>query len=260
LVVDAQYTAEPLVRPVHDLGIPVLGRVSSHRCFFLPPPPYSGFGRPRVRGRKLKLNDQRTLPRPETKQEWEWGDGRRVEVSRWEDVRMRQWPTQPLALYRVVEYRADGNSRYPRPLWLIFVTPHRQPRPTPREAETIDDERFSIEHSIRFLKGELGLVEGQFNGPEAEARVQVWVEMVATCFWWLWALRALAEQPREGLPKWWRSSKLTPGAVRRLAAGLLLSFGWEKPQPKVRGKSPGRAPGTAMKPRPRWKAVLQAAQ
>ena len=52
--------------------------------------------------------------------------------------------------------------------------------PTPREAEAIYDERFSIEHLIRFGKQELGLVSGQFNGPVAEGREQVWVELVAT--------------------------------------------------------------------------------
>src|SRR2546422_6368684 len=146
LAVDAQYTVAPFLRPVHELGVPVLGRVRSNRCFYLPPPPYPGAGRPRVRGRKLKLNDQRTLPRPELESEWELPTGGRVEVSRWDDVRLKQWPQQPLALYRVIEYRANGKPRYKRPLWLIFV-PLAERRPTPREAEAIYDERFSIEHS-----------------------------------------------------------------------------------------------------------------
>jgi len=252
LAVDAQYTVEPFLRPVHALGVPVLGRGRSNRCFYLPPPPYQGAGRPRVRGRKLKLNDQRTLPRPELESEWALPSGGRVVVSRWDDVRLKQWPQQPLALYRVVEYRADGKPRYKRPLWLLFV-PLRARRPTPREAEAIYDERFSIEHSIRFMKGELGLTCGQFNGPEAEGRVQVWVEVVATAFWFLWALRTRARSQPAAWPKWWRSRKLTPGAVRRLAAGLLLGLGWQKPQPKLRGKSPGRRRGVKMEPRRRYK-------
>ena len=39
-------------------------------------------------------------------------------------------------------------------------------------------------------KQELGLVSGQFNGPAAEGREQTWVELLATVFWLLWALRA----------------------------------------------------------------------
>src|SRR5690606_15409693 len=142
--------------------------------------------------------------------------GRRIEVSRWNDLRIKKWPTQALTLYRVIEYKADGQPRYKRPLWLIFV-PLEQSLPTPRQAEAIYDERFQGEHSIRFLKQQLGLSAGQFNGPEAEGRLQVWVEMVGTAFWLLWALRALAhEQPRT-LPKWWKSGKLTPGALRWMA-------------------------------------------
>ena len=178
-----------------------------------------------------------------------------------DDIRMRKWPPQRLALYRVIEYKADGKPRYKRPLWLIFVPASLEIElPTPREAQAIYDERFSVEHSIRFMKGDLGLTCGQFNSAEAEGRVQVWVEMVATAFWFLWALRALAETEREKLPGWWRSGKLTPGAVRRLAAGLLLSLGWSKPEPKTRGKSLGRAAGTRFEPRERYKAYRRASR
>jgi DDE superfamily endonuclease len=121
LVVDAHYTVEPFLNPVHQLGIPILGRVASNRVFFLPPPPYTGFGRPPVRGLKIKLNDARTLPQINAKEEWRLENGGRIEVSRWDDVRMRKWPGQQLVLYRVIEYRADGQPRYKRPLWLIFA-------------------------------------------------------------------------------------------------------------------------------------------
>jgi hypothetical protein len=261
LTVDAQYTVEPFLNPVHQLGIPILGRVASNRVFFLPPPPYPGFGRPRVRGRKIKLNDARTLPKIDAKQEWELEDGRTIEVSRWDDIRTRKWPGQRLALYRVIEYKADGKLRYKRPLWLIFVPASLEiVLPTPCEAQAIYEERFSVEHSIRFMKGDLGLTCGQFNSTEAEGRVQVWVEMVATTFWFLWALRAMAETEREKIPGWWRNGKLTPGAVRRLAAGLLLSLGWSKPEPKTRGKSLGRAAGTRFEPRERYKTYRSASQ
>lgn len=145
-----------------------------------------------MRGRKIKLNDGRTLPPIDAAEHWELNSGGRIEVSRWNDLRMRQWPGQALALYRVIEYRAEGKPRYQRPLWLIFVaapapspesTPaaclsvdadrHADRVPTPREAEAIYDQRFEIEHSLRFMKSELGLTCGQFNSIAAEGRVQV---------------------------------------------------------------------------------------
>jgi hypothetical protein len=254
LTVDAQYTVAPFLKPVHELGVPILGRTRSNRCFYLPPPEYSGFGRPAVRGRKIKLNDAGTLPPIDVQDEWELEDGGRVEVSRWDDVRIRQWLAQRLVLYRVIEYKADGGRRYKRPLWLIFVPRTSQAEaPAPRQAEAIYDERFSIEHGIRFLRGELGATCGQFNGEAAEGRLQVWVEMVATAFWLLWVLREQAKADAVKLPGWWRSGKLTPGAVRRMAAGLLMGLGWSKPQPKPRGKSPGRVTGTTLKPRMRFR-------
>lgn len=87
LDVDAGYANEPFLRPVSGLGIPILGRAASNRCFYLPPPPYSGFGRPRKRGRKFKLNDARTLPRADEFEQRELPGGGRVAVSRWNDVR-----------------------------------------------------------------------------------------------------------------------------------------------------------------------------
>src|SRR5262249_4839397 len=62
LVVDAQYTVEPFLKPVHELGLSVLGRVASNRVFYLGPPAYRGFGRPPVRVRKINLRDAGTLP------------------------------------------------------------------------------------------------------------------------------------------------------------------------------------------------------
>jgi hypothetical protein len=84
--------------------------------------------------------------------------------------------------------------------------------------------------------------------------------MVATAFLFLWALLALAETERERLPDWWSRGKLTSGAVRGLAAGLLLSLGWRKPQPEPRGKSLGRAVGTSFESRKRLKASRSASQ
>ena len=261
LVVDAQYTVAPFLKPIHKLGISTLGRVANNRVFYLPPPKYKGFGRPPVRGRKIKLSDGRTLPKIDQQEVIELENGGRSEISRWNDVRMRQWPDQSLALYRVIESRADGSRRYQRPLWLIFVpaTPDTE-LPRPRQAKAMYEERFGIEHSIRFQKGELGLTAGQFNSTEAEGRVQVWVEMVATAFWLLWALCGFAKEENKPenkalIPKWWRSRKFTPGAVRKMAAGLLLSLGWKKPEPKPRGKSPGRAEGTKLEPRSHFKPV-----
>ncbi len=251
VALDAAYTNEPTLRPMVEAGVNVLGRVSSKRVFYLPPPPYSGCGRPRVRGRKIKLSDQRTLSPPDRYHTVEKARGGWYEITQWEDVRMRKWPSQPLGLYRVWEYRGDGTRRYKRPLWLIYVG--SAAAPTPAEAQAIYEHRFDIEHSLRFMKGEVILDGAQFNGQEAPQRIALWVEMVATVMWWLFALRKFAQSDGVHWPRWWRGRRLTPGAVRRVALGLLVKLGIRPPQPQVRGKSPGRAVGTRLEPRKRYR-------
>jgi hypothetical protein len=251
LAVDAAYTNAPTLRPMVAAGLKVLGRVSAKRVFYLPPPPYAGFGRPRVRGRKLKLSAQRTLPPPAHFPRVETGDGGWYEISQWTDVRMWKWPPQPLSLYRVWEYRADGTPRYKRPLWLIYVGPAAAPQPA--EAQAIYACRFGIEHSLRFMKREAGRVGAQCHGEQAPARIALWVELVASGLWWLFALRPFAQAPGVAWPKSWRSRRLTPGAVRRVAVGLFVKLRIQPPQPQVRGKSPGRVPGTRLAPRKRYR-------
>jgi hypothetical protein len=251
LAVDAAYTNEPTLRPMVEAGVNVLGRVSAKRVFYLPPPPYSGHGRPRVRGHKIKLSDQRTLPQPNGQQRVEVASGGWYEISQWEDVRMRKWPTQPLVLYRVWEYKADGTRRYHRPLWLLYVGSSAAPKPP--EAQAIYEHRFGIEHSLRLMKGELSLDGAQFNGQQAEQRVALWVEVVATVMWVLFALRKFAQSNGVNWPQWWRGRRLTPGAVRRVALALFVKLGIRAPQPQVRGKSPGRAVGTRLQPRKRYR-------
>ena len=251
VAVDAAYTNEPTLHPMVEAGVNVLGRASSKRVFYLPPPPYCGQGRPRVRGRKIKLSDQRTLPQPDRQQRVEGGGRGWYEISQWKDVRMRKWPTQPLGLYRVWEYKADGTPHYKRPLWLIYVGGAAAPKPY--EAQGIYDYRFSIEHSLRLMKGELILDGAQFNGPQAQQRVALWVELVATVMWVLFALRKFAQSDGVQWPQWWRGRRLTPGAVRRVALALFVKLGIGPPQPQVRGKSPGRAVGTRLQPRKRYR-------
>ncbi len=251
LAVDAAYTNAPTLRPMVAAGLNVLGRVSATRVFYLPPPPYSGFGRPRVRGRKLKLSDQRTLPPPDHYQRVEKADGGWYAISQWADVRMRQWPPQPLGLYRVWEYKADGTPRYQRPLWVIYVGPAAAPQPA--EAQAIYELRFGIEHSLRFMKREVSLDKAQCNGAQAPARIALWVEVVASVLWWLFALRPFAQSAEVTWPQGWRGRRLTPGALRRVAVGLFVKLGIQPPQPQVRGKSPGRVPGTRLAPRKRYR-------
>ncbi len=205
-----------------------------------------------MRGEKIRLCGDRTLPPGYVEDEWQTSRNTRIEVRHWDNMRLRQWTKKSLSLYRVTEYKANRQTRFKRPLWLIFVSedPGADP-PSPREAQAIYEERFSIEHRIRFLKHELGLTAWQLSSVEAEERVQVWTEMVASPFWNLWALAGLVDAENRHIPKWWRGNKIMPGAVRRMASGLLMESGWSRPDPEPSGKSPGRRQELKCRPRPR---------
>lgn len=250
LTVDADYTKAPTFKSLFAAGANTLGRISGRRTLYLPPPPPTGKrGRPRVRGSKIKLWDQRTVPAPSCRETVTSEDGRRFEVSRFDEVRMRQWPTQPLVLYRVVEYRKDGTRRYQRPMWLIYAG--QTSAPSPRQAQAAYAARFGVEHALRFLKGELGLGCGRFSSTDAVGRLALWVELVASAMWQALALRADLRGEAISVPSTSDPARLTPGAVRRAAAAIFLQLGLAKPSPVSRGKSPGRAKGTRFDPRKR---------
>lgn len=252
LTVDSDYTNAPSLTPMVEAGVNVLGRISGRRVLYLPPPAASATrGRPRKRGHKLKLWDQRTLSTPTRTEVVQLKDGRSWRISQWEDVRMGQWEKQRLSLYRVIEYRADGRVRYERPLWLVYAG--RSPAPTPEQAHWCYAARFGLEHTFRFLKGELGLVAGQFSSTGAQGRLSLWVELVATAMWEAFALRAELMSGAVSAPCAVGPEQLTPGRVRRMAAAIFLQMGISKPTPTSRGKSSGRATGARFAPRKRYR-------
>jgi hypothetical protein len=252
LTVDSDYTNAPSLTPIVEAGINVLGRISGRRVLYLPPPQASARrGRPPKRGHKLKLWDQRTLSTPTLTQVVRLDDGRSLRISQWEDVRMGTWEKQPLSLYRVIEYRADGRVRYERPLWLVYAG--RSPAPSPEQAHWCYAARFGLEHTFRFLKGELGLVSGQFSSSGAAGRLSLWVELVATAMWEAFAGRQDLTSGAVSAPRVLAPEHLTPGRVRRMAAAIFLQLGVSKPTPTSRGKSPGRAKGMHFEPRKRYR-------
>ena len=63
-----------------------------------------------MRKRKIKLNDARTVPPIDAREEWEPERASRLEVSRGNEVRKREGPGRPLALYRVIERGHPGSG------------------------------------------------------------------------------------------------------------------------------------------------------
>src|SRR5262249_53120986 len=85
-----------------------------------------------------------------------------------------------------------------------------------------------IEHSIRFMKGDLGLTCGQFNSAEAEGRVQVSRRNGADSFL---VLVGLARVGRNGTGKasWLVEQRQTDaGSSPQAGCGTFVEFGMEQ--------------------------------
>lgn len=57
---DAEYGCASFIKQTADIPADKLMRLRSNRVLYGAPPPYTGFGRPRVHGDKFKLNDSTT--------------------------------------------------------------------------------------------------------------------------------------------------------------------------------------------------------
>lgn len=62
---DAEYGCASFVKQTADVAADKLMRLRSNRVLYGAPPPYTGFGRPRVHGDKFKLNDPTTWWTPD---------------------------------------------------------------------------------------------------------------------------------------------------------------------------------------------------
>ena len=258
LAVDAGYTNVPTMRPMVEAAVNLVGRISGRRVLFRapgPPPVKPKRGRRRLYGARVQLWDQRTLPKAALDEEVRLEDGRRFEITRYDEradaTLARSTHHALFASDRVIEYRASGQRRFRRPLWLIYVGAMKAPLPASRRARSIYAARFSIEHGFRFLKRELGLVSGQFNGEGALDRAQLWVELVATAFWELFAMSQQARAASATAGADATSKPVTPGAVRKQVVAIFARLALERPTPVSRGKSPGRPDGTRFEPRKR---------
>ena len=76
-------------------------RLSSNRCFYGEPTVYDGRGRPRLHGKKFKLNDETTWSPEAQKVEVEHPLPGRPQIQAWHNLHFRQAPDEKLSLIRI---------------------------------------------------------------------------------------------------------------------------------------------------------------
>jgi hypothetical protein len=103
----------------------LLIRLRSNRVFYLPANPRrSGQRGPTPKhGRKVKLNDARTLGKPSGIFTFNAQDGERIEITVFKNLHARSHPDLHGCVIRVRAFRADGTRKFARPIWLYWTGP-----------------------------------------------------------------------------------------------------------------------------------------
>lgn len=249
---DAEYGNAPFVLATADIPAVKVMRLRPNMCLWGPPPEYSGRGRPREHGDKLKLSDPGTWPQAAEILEVVDEELGPVRVQLWRGLHLRKAKGQALCLIRTERVNAKGTRRDPKVLWLAWLG---------EEAPSLVSDwrrylrRFAVDHWYRFAKQRLHWTRPQLATPE---RGQTWSNLVVLMSWQLFLARGVLED--KPLP--WQAAvkKMTPGRACQAWGSLLARIGTPAKAPKPRGKSPGWKVGRARERRPVHPVVKKTTQ
>jgi hypothetical protein len=173
---DRWYATGPFVQAVSRLNRDALLRLKRNRKLYRPAP----VKQPGTRGPARKDGELFQGSRQETwgapDEEWHHEDeaGKRITVQAWHRLHFRQAREVELTVFRVLREGAKGTKRDPRESWFIWLG--KQPLPLSEVVWTYK-QRFSHEHTYRFLKQDLLWTKVRVRTPEQFER---WSLVVAT--------------------------------------------------------------------------------
>ena len=251
-VLDREYGNASWVIAQADIRADCLMRVRRNACFWSAPPEYSGRGRPRKHGQKMKLNDQTTWPEAdETLEIDEHPRLGQVKVQQWKNFHFYRAAGQLVSLILVERIKLMSNGQPFPPLWLAWVGERKLPLATVWLQYL---RRFGVDHWYRFAKQRLHWTLPNLRTPEQCER---WSDLMPLMSWQLWLAKDLVVENR--LP--WQSAtlNLTPGRVAQSMLALLVEIGTPAQPPKPRGKSPGWTEGNTRTKPPRYPTVKKRA-
>jgi DDE superfamily endonuclease len=170
-----------------------------------------------------------------------------VRIKAWRNLLMRgkrDCPMYdcPLTLLRIDAFKPNGKPAYRRPLWLIAAG-HRRDLLSIIDIWLAYSQRYDIEHFFRF--GKQRLLMSSFQTPDSEHE-ENWQHLTLLAYFQLYLAAPLAHR----LPRPWESKNipassalLSPSAVQRDFARIILQIGSPAKAPKLRGISKGRRLG-----------------
>jgi len=145
-----------------------------------------------------------------------------------------------LILVEVERLPRAENRRKPRVLWLWWCGPEG----TAPDLDLIWRSyvrRFDLEHTLRFLKQNMGWTMPRVRHPEQADR---WSWLVVAAYTQLRLARERVADLRLPLERRYDAGRLTPVRVHRVVSSLLVELGTPAKAPKPCGRSPGRPKGS----------------
>lgn len=266
-VFDAGYDPIAISEHLKDDRVQVLVRLRSDRVFYTDPPARRGAtrGRPRRHGKRFKLSDETSAPKPDA--ELRFADPRygTVRIRAWHNLHPRlsrrgRWagtdlpPIVPGTVIRVdVERLPKPSSRANKTLWLWWSGPGQ---PDLELCFRSYLHRFDLEHTYRFAKNTLGWTTPSLCTPEQADR---WTWLVVAAHTQLRLARGLVDDMRLPWERPRHPALLTPARVRRGFRRLRATIGTPASPPKSHTPGPGRPKGTRRPPRTRYPVIKKAA-
>jgi hypothetical protein len=248
VALDRGYDATWLWCRCSGLGIGVLGRLKSNRCFYrVAPTPTGKKGAPRKDGAKLQPKDSSTHGEPDGM--WSGPDdkGRPVEVTWWKRMHVKQARWLEVTVVRVVRPHATNKERDPRVSWFVWIGDESVNLAQIALSYVL---RFGQEHGYRFDKQALMWEQPRLRTPE---QFELWSQIVAIVHNHLVLARDLVEPELRPWENMQRQS--TPQQVRRGIGKLLPRLGTPTQPPQPRGKSKGRMKGASVKKAQRFAVI-----
>lgn len=250
---DSEYPVETILDQAGEKVRLLIRLRGNNKLFGEPEPrPEGKRGAPKKHGRKIKLNREETLGEPTRRLRVEEADGGWVVISVWEQMHFKSRPNLPLCVVRVESFKANGERRFHRPLWLLWSGPAEMDWAS---FWRVYLRRFCLECVHQFTKNSLAWTRGRFGYTGREER---WTWLVMLAYWQLLLAAPVARDIRRPWEKPTPDGRLpTPARVQRDYLRIFREIGSPTSSPKVRGIPPGRPRGYRPPPRPRYKIVYK---
>jgi hypothetical protein len=270
-VFDAGYDPVKVQRALEGSPCQILVRLRAGRRFYGDPSlcdPPEHIGRPRRHGPKMKCSDPSTWPEPSTEHRCEDAGYGAVRVRAWAELHPkvqnheRRGTRGPLPivvgtliLIEVERLPRGERRREPRVLWLWW----HGPQGTTPDLDLLWRSyvrRFDLEHTLRFLKQDMGWTTPRVRHPE---QADKWSWLVVAAYTQLRLARERVAHQRLPWERRYDRGRLTPVRVHRVVSSLLVEVGTPAKAPKPCGRSPGRAKGSLCGRAKRYPAIKKAA-